>query len=74
MIVLQVLDQEKQFDSLHFFSAARHVYARERAGMEEVVDPEGGGMSSLQKWSQKVGAMTEEETLNIESVRCPFTC
>ncbi|XP_024536240.1 WASH complex subunit 4 isoform X2 [Selaginella moellendorffii] len=73
--ILKVLDQDKQFDSLHWFQSARQHFVAERARLEESLDMDstGSGMNGLQAWSQKLASLSKEEAQNMEMMMKKIT-
>lgn len=68
--ILKVLDQDKHFDSLHWFESARRHFASEKNRVQDGLnmDTIESGLSGLQVWSQKFASLSEEEVQNMRSV------
>lgn len=67
---LQVLGQDKQFDSLYWFDSVRKHYTAEKSRLEEGLDMDSiaNGLMGLQIWSQKLASVSEEDAHNIQMV------
>lgn len=66
----QVLGQDKQFDSLHWFDSARQHLIGEKRRIEDGLDINStrGGMNALEIWSQKLSAISVEQAQNMQLV------
>lgn len=70
----QVLGQDKQFDSLHWFESARKHYRAEKARLEEGLDTDSNtsGLAGLQIWSQKLASISDADVQNMQLVCIHF--
>jgi hypothetical protein len=70
----QVLGQDKQFDSLHWFESARKHYRAEKARLEEGLDTDSNtsGLPGLQIWSQKLASISDADVQNMQLVCLHF--
>lgn len=68
--ILKVLNQDKQFDSLHWFESATRHFSSERKRLQDGLnmDTIESGLNGLQVWSQKFASLSKDEVQNMQLV------